>query len=384
METNGINIERLIRLALLGTISTAEKEKLSAWLDERPENRSLFEKIQREVRSSEELPVFCRLDEEEAWERFRRSRGRRRGKRLVALRYAAAVAVLVGVALSVWIYKDGGPSHEETAIVPGSPKATLTVASGESVVLGDGGAEKVVEVTSGRQAKRSGDSLIYAATRPATGAEEFNTLSIPKGGEFKLVLSDGTMVYLNAATRLRYPVAFGGNERRVRLEGEAYFEVARDSARPFYVEAGDLRVRVYGTSFNVNTQREGETQAVLVEGRVGVKVAGMVEEVEMKPGELLRYDRGTGTLSVKSVDTRQYVAWKDGYFAFEDATLEEIMQKLALWYNVEVFFQSEEAKRFVFTGFMRKYEQIDTILAAVRDVTGVRYSISGRTVVISR
>lgn len=384
METNGINIERLIRLALLGAISAAEKEKLSAWLDERPENRSLFEKIQREVRSSEELPVFCRLDEEEAWERFRRSRGRRRGKRLVALRYAAAVAVLVGVALSVWIYKDGGPSHEETAIVPGSPKATLTVASGESVVLGDGGAEKVVEVTSGRQAKRSGDSLIYAATRPATGAEEFNTLSIPKGGEFKLVLSDGTMVYLNAATRLRYPVAFGGNERRVRLEGEAYFEVARDSARPFYVEAGDLRVRVYGTSFNVNTQREGETQAVLVEGRVGVKVAGMVEEVEMKPGELLRYDRGTGTLSVKSVDTRQYVAWKDGYFAFEDATLEEIMQKLALWYNVEVFFQSEEAKRFVFTGFMRKYEQIDTILAAVRDVTGVRYSISGRTVVISR
>ena len=185
METNGINIERLIRLALLGTISTAEKEKLSAWLDDRPENRSLFEKIQREVRSSEELPVFCRLDEEEAWERFRRSRGRRRGKRLVALRYAAAVAVLVGVALSVWIYKDGGPSHEETAIVPGSPKATLTVASGESVVLGDGGAEKVVEVTSGRQAKRSGDSLIYAATRPATGAEEFNTLSIPKGGEFK-------------------------------------------------------------------------------------------------------------------------------------------------------------------------------------------------------
>lgn len=384
METNGINIERLIRLALLGAISATEKEKLSAWLDERPENRSLFEKIQREVRSSEELPVFCRLDEEEAWERFRRSRGRGRGRRLVALRYAAAVAVLVGVALSVWIYKDGGPSHEETAIVPGSPKATLTVASGESVVLGDGGAEKVVEVTSGRQAKRSGDSLIYAATCPAAGAEEFNTLSIPKGGEFKLVLSDGTMVYLNAATRLRYPVAFGGNERRVRLEGEAYFEVARDSARPFYVEAGDLRVRVYGTSFNVNTQREGETQAVLVEGCVGVKVAGMVEEVEMKPGELLRYDRGTGTLSVKSVDTRQYVAWKDGYFAFEDARLEEIMQKLALWYNVEVFFQSEEAKRFVFTGFMRKYEQIDTILAAVRDVTGVRYSISGRTVVISR
>ena len=199
-----------------------------------------------------------------------------------------------------------------------------------------------------------------------------------------MLLSDGTMVYVNAATRLRYPVAFAGNERRVRLEGEAYFEVARDSARPFYVEAGDLRVRVYGTSFNVNTQREGETQAVLVEGRVGVKVAGMVEEVEMKSGELLRYDRGTGTLSVKSVDTRQYVAWKDGYFAFEDATLEEIMQKLALWYNVEVFFQSEEAKRFVFTGFMRKYEQIDTILAAVRDVTGVRYSISGRTVVISR
>ena len=368
---------------LLGVATDEERGELEAWLDERPENRELYERIRRELRSAEELPVFCRLDEAKAWEDFKRNREGKRRRRLTVrmTRYAAAVVVVVGAALAVWMFRGERPAGKEEAIVPGSSRATLVVASGETVVLGADGGEGVVDVTAGRQAKRLEDALVYDTTRTAVAAEEYNTLSIPRGGEFKLMLADGTLVHLNAATRLKYPVAFGGKERRVWLEGEAYFEVATDSARPFYVETADMRVRVYGTAFNVNTHKDGKTQTALVEGRVGVTVAG-TEEMMMEPGELLSYYRREKTVTLEHVDTRPYVAWKEGYFAFENETLEEMMRTLALWYNVEVFFQSEEVKHFVFTGFMRKYEQIETILAAVCDVTGAHYSINGRTVVI--
>lgn len=387
MENGKEKIERLIRRKMLGVLSEAETRELEAWLAEGEGNRRLFERIVHGARVSEELPLFCRLDEEEAWERFRQQvqrgkRGRRRSLVPRWWRVAAAAVVVIGVGVAVWMQGGTETKPVATTIVPGSSQATLVVADGKTIALETGAGESVVEVTAGQEARRKEDVLVYDTAGGGTEAEVFNTLTTPRGGEFKLMLSDGTLVHLNADTRLRYPVAFVGKERRVFLSGEAYFEVATDSTRPFYVETGDVQVRVYGTEFDVNTYREGETRAVLVEGRVGVKPLRGRNEVEMKPGELLTYERATKTMRVERVDVRSYVAWKEGYFAFENETLEEVMERLALWYNVEVFFQSEQAKAFEFTGFMRRYEEIDTIMTAIRDVTGVHYSINGRTVVI--
>ena len=189
---------------------------------------------------------------------------------------------------------------------------------------------------------------------------------------------------MNSASELKYPVRFDGNERKVYLSGEAYFEVTKDTERPFYVVTEDVQIRVYGTEFNVNTHHLGKIQTVLVNGKVGIKKRGATGETMMKPGELASFDREAGTFEVKEVNVRQYVVWKDGYFTFENESLEQIMNTLSLWYDVDVFFQAEAAKQLVFTGYMKRYDDISEILNAIMDVVGVNFTINGKSIVVSQ
>ena len=209
-------------------------------------------------------------------------------------------------------------------------------------------------------------------------------LRIPKGGEFKLQLADGTRVYLNSATDLRYPVAFTGSERRVYLKGEAYFEVAKDAEHPFIVVTDDVQVRVYGTSFNVNTLGADGVRTVLVEGKVGIRGQDSDREYVLKPNELAFYDWNSRDMKIETVDPDLYTLWRKGIFVFERETLENIMNILSLWYDMEVFFQSESAKQLHFSGHMKRYEQIEDILHAITDATGVVFTINDRTVCVSR
>lgn len=391
MEIDNTELIRLIRSYLAGTLSGDESRNLRVWLDKSPEHEKLLKKIRQEIKISEELPIFCQLDENDAWNHFKQLAAKKERKLRYyqfykALAYAAAVAIPVVVILSFWIYGNTRSVDKEKSsiILPGWTQATLITANGKTYQLGDGRGGEGVNVALNQQAVQMNDALVYDTTRIASSVEEFNELSIPRGGEFKIVLSDGTLVYLNSATSLKYPVAFSSKERRVFLSGEAYFKVAKDSVRPFYVVTDGLQMRVYGTEFNVNTRGGNCIRTVLVEGHVGVRMKSAEKEVMMNPGEIADYNRELKSLIVKPVDVRPYVAWKNGYFAFENETLEQIMETLSLWYNVDVFFQSESLKDFVFTGFVRKYEQIDSILVAIRDVTGVSYSINNRTVVLSR
>lgn len=386
-----MKLVELIRSYLAGTLSEGESRELQKWLEESPKHGELVRKIRREIKISEELPLFCSLNEEKAWGQFKALVDRRKKKAVRyhfyrALGYAAAIAIPVVLALSLWIYRSdtGNGENLNSEILPGGSCATLVAADGRIYQLGDKLEVENVDVASAQQAKQLNNTLVYDTTRVVSSVEEFNELSIPRGGEFKIVLSDGTLVYLNSATRLKYPVTFSAKDRRVFLSGEAYFEVAKDSKRPFYVITDDMQVRVYGTEFGVNTRAGDYARTVLVEGSIGLRVKGIDDEVVMKPGELARYDKKEKTLIVRPVNVRSYVAWKEGYFAFENETLEQIMATLSLWYNVDVFFQSESVKNFVFTGFLRKYECIDSILVAIQDVTGVKYSINNRTVILSR
>ncbi len=231
--------------------------------------------------------------------------------------------------------------------------------------------------------KQAAGELVYSDSAGNTRVDT-NILRVPKGGEFKLQLADGTRVYLNSATKLKYPVAFEGEERRVYLEGEAYFEVAKDAERPFFVVTDEMTARVYGTEFNVNTSSEDGVRTVLVEGKVGVTVRGSEREYVLKPSEMAFYDRGSGKVDVREVDTDLYTLWRKGMFVFERESLESIMETLSAWYDVEVFFQSESAKRLHFSGHMKRYEQIDEILHAITDATGVVFTINGKTVCVSR
>ena len=393
MDLYDENIARLIRHSLTGELSEQERGELEAWLLDSEEHQVLFEKIKKEIRISSESSLFRSLNDEVAWQKFKtttRERKRRVYVRRI-LTYAAVIVLPLAVVAGFLFLnreKDMLPMAPERVIriTPGGPRAVLITADQTVHELNGVQGQREIEVEKGVVIKQGGANLEYdslgAPVQEVTLA--MNTLKIPRGGEFRLKLSDGTNVYLNSASELKYPVRFDEKERKVDLSGEAYFEVTKDSDRPFYVVTEEVQVRVYGTEFNVNTHQPGKVHTVLVDGKVGIKKRGMTGEITMKPGELASFDRNAGTFEVKEVDVRQYVVWKDGYFTFENESLEQILNTLSLWYDVDVFFQSESAKQLVFTGYMKRYNDISEILNAITEVVGVNFTINGKTIIVSK
>ena len=393
MDLYDENIARLIRHSLTGELSEQERVELEAWLRDSEEHQVLFEKIKKEIRISSERSFFCALNDEEAWQKFKIATRERKQRVYIRkiLTYAAVIVLPLAVVAGFWFLnqeKNTPPmaSGRVAEITPGKSRAVLITADQIVHELNGLQEQREIEVGNGMVIKQGGANLEYDSlvVPVQEAALAMNTLKIPRGGEFRLKLSDGTNVYLNSASELKYPVCFDEKERKVYLSGEAYFEVTKDSDRPFYVETEELQIRVYGTEFNVNTNQPGKVHTVLVNGKVGVKKRGMTGEIVMKPGELASFDRKAGTFEVKEVDVRQYVLWKDGYFTFENESLEQILNTLSFWYDVDVFFQSESAKQLVFTGYMKRYSDISEILDAITDVVGVNFTINGKTIIVSK
>ena len=241
-------------------------------------------------------------------------------------------------------------------------KCAITDLSAREGKIGAG--EEVVNHPENKQ-------LFYAADQGGEKISRMNRLDVPQGAEYHLVLSDGTRVWMNARSRLVYPVAFG-DTREVELEGEAYFEVTRDENRPFIVHAGQVAVKVLGTEFNVNTCRKQKVQTVLVKGSVQVENGGK-REVVLRPGELAET---VGTqIRVTQVNVRKYTAWREGVFYFEEAELEEIMTELADWYCVQAVFTDQTVRTRKFSGVLERSETIENVLKKIERTTSVHFTI---------
>ena len=380
-------IAHLLQKYFSGTIMPDEQRLLDSWMKEKEEHKQLFERLRKDTRFAEEYGIFREVDTTRAWETFRVKNGLRRQRRMTTwIKYAAVIALPLLIA-GVWLlFPRGGersiPVAQNTKIVKREESPVLEVVGGGKVIL-EKEKDKMIEAGRGVDVQQSSGMLVYSDSVVSEYVDT-NVLRIPKGGEFKLQLADGTRVYLNSATDLRYPVAFTGPERRVYLKGEAYFEVAKDVEHPFIVVTDDVQVRVYGTSFNVNTLGADGVRTVLVEGKVGIRGQDLDREYVLKPNELAFYDRNSRDMKIETVDPDLYTLWRKGIFVFERETLENIMNTLSLWYDMEVFFQSESAKQLHFSGHMKRYEQIEDILHAITDATGVVFTINDRTVCVSR
>ena len=368
-----------------GEATREELLRVRAWVHESEEHRAHFELLRRwwNVVGG---PVGTGEEERAEWRRFRQRTGLARRRRIGTWRWAAAA---VAVVMGVWFVIDGkgkagggvvAEKAVEEEIVPGSFQAVLTLASGEKVALRLGDS---LHVEAGK-AVNGNEGLVYGSGGDGgiadnEGGDEvvYNEVQTPYGGEYTVRLSDGSLVYLNAGSRLRYPVAFGDGPRVVELTGEGYFEVARDEERLFVVRTGEVETRVYGTKFDVNTF--GGVRAVLVEGRVGVR--GMDgREHRLCPSQLIEYDEDGVLVGIEEVDTRVYLAWKEGYFFFDDECLDEVLETLGRWYNVSFSCEGFDAKALHFTGHMEKYEDINVILGAIHRIAGVQFDINGRHV----
>ena len=379
-------IIQLIQLYLVGDLSGEEKVKLEEWVSQDPSHEKLFKEICDEKNVAHDFGIYENVNKDSAWEKVilkGNIKQKNNARRLGWYKFVAAVMIpLMVVAVGYFIRetKQGiEPKDTEFAsIEPGKSKAILRLADNRVIEI-TREQETRFDVAEGIAATNNLSGMVYPE-QVAMGKAEYNVLEVPRGGEYTVTLSDGTVVYLNSGSELRYPVAFGAERRDVFLSGEGYFEVAKDAERPFFVNADKLKIRVYGTSFNVNTYNIANVETVLVEGKIGIQ--GNNAEYTVKPGQLALYNREKGTMEIRDVDVRPYVAWKEHEFMFDNESLEEIMNTLSLWYDVDVFFQTASLKQLHFTGHLGRYEEVSHILDAISGVTQVKFSVKGRTIIV--
>lgn len=382
-------IVRLLQLYMVGDITDEERQELEKWCGEKEKNRRFFEEICRERVFAREGVLYRKVDERRAFRAFEKQVKEAPRRRIGRWWKYVAVLLLPLLVVGVWKWsgRKGNTSvvvQSEVKIHPGYPQAVLILDDGQQVALKEKGVDEI-PVHKGVKATREEGLLVYVSIMEGeTDVVRYNELVIPRGGEYKVTLADGTMVYLNSATRLKYPVTFGEKERKVYLSGEAYFEVTKDAGKPFLVEVGGVEVKVYGTSFNINSLRDGRVQTVLVEGSVGVKVLKSNDEIVIKPGQMAEFEAKSQNVEVREVDVALYSDWKDGIFRFENQRLEDILTTLSNWYDVDIFYQASSVKDLHFSGYMERYKEIETILKAITLSTGVRFSIQGTTIVVSK
>jgi transmembrane sensor len=226
------------------------------------------------------------------------------------------------------------------------------------------------------------DTLQLAYSSQKSVKVETHVLTIPRGKDFKLVLADGTEVWLNADSRLIYPTRFIGKERHVQLQGEAYFKVAHDAEHPFIIVTGNMQARVLGTELNIRSYTANDSHVTLINGRVEVRGGGKKgQTVVLKPGEDAQWHDG-GSLTVHETDVDSYVYWKDGYFYFDDKPLVEIMQNLGRWYNINVVFDDKDLMELRMRYFCVRSESLERAISLLNRMKKVQATISGNTIYI--
>lgn len=376
-----INWDIIVR-RILGDSSGEENELVEKWLAENELNREYYRKAKRYFDVYYTGEETREVDAEGAWDEFVTYAGKssRRSIWRTVVKYAAAVIVLIGVGITYMMLKDQPQVvvtvAENQALKPGVTKAVLEFHSGRRVALTDSSVlERVVEEHKQQKDGTGGENT------QRTG--EYNTIIVPRGGEYNLLLADGTSVKMNSDSRLSFPEKFVGKDRRVRLTGEAFFRVTKDAEHPFIVETDGGEVRVLGTEFNVSAYLDEKcVKTTLVTGKIAFLGTGGSDSVVLVPGEQVSYDKSTGESVVMKVDPKIYTAWIDGQWVIEGQRLEDIMKQLSRWYDVAVFYQNTEAKDLVFTGDLEKYNDCGVVLDIISMTTNVKFEVKGRVVTV--
>ena len=308
------------------------------------------------------------------------------------MRWLAAAVLLFVVAGTGWLLersREGQPAKIATGVVmahdanPGSNKALLLLADGKTVAL-DSTHSGVIGVQGGAELVSRDKQLVYRQVGETTGGVEYNVLTTPRGGQYTVVLPDGTRVWLNADSYLRYPTTFSGDSREVELRGEGYFEVAARADRPFHVQVlrdkrEPLRVDVLGTHFNImDYDDEPAIRTTLLEGAVRVSKGGA--GVVLRPGQQARLE-GEDRLLVSQADVEEAVAWKNGMFKFDGATIGQVMRQVSRWYDLDIEFVHGEPKD-LFQGEMYRDVRVSEIVKILQ-ASGVHFTVEGKKLLVN-
>lgn len=373
-----------------GELDSTEEKKLNDWIDASSQNRLFFEKMTEADYLSRQLRAYINTDRDKSWDIIRHRIEPVSNKPVINLRryykYAAGIAlVLLPLAFLTYNYlkkpSDGNQplsSYAETVIPPGKERATLELPDGRIVDLEkniDGGIalEENVFLKKDKEGR-----LVYEvrAGAEADGKDlsAYHVIRTPRSGTYQVVLPDGTHIWLNALSSLRFPTHFSGNTRAVQLTGEAYFDVAKNKEKPFVVDVNDTKVQVLGTQFNI-TADKGRVYTTLLEGSVKVFNGGNMKK--LVPGEQA-VAQGRN-LAVKAVDTEPIVAWKEGYFIFRNTPIQELMESISKWYDVDVDYVGD-MEHIQFGGKFSRSTTLQELLKSLELTGTVRFKVEGRRV----
>ena len=368
-----------------GVITKESQARLEQWRVESPAHAKEYDEIRTYIMTGNEHREKGKQTVKNEWRKFERVYFR---KYVIWKRIGRCAAIMV-IPLLVCGYfvSSEWKSSEVTIIdnveiVPGTGRAQLIMADGRFLKLEQ--KENMKLDLPGVKIVATEKKIVYRAIEEETSTpkeEEYNTLVVPRGGEYMVELSDGTKVWLNSDSELRFPITFVGDRRSVEIEGEAYFEVAKDEGKPFHVLAKGVDIKVLGTSFNVMTYR-GRTITTLVEGKVCLTYKD--ESVLMVPDRQAEVIAETGKILMREVDARNFTLWKDGVFYFENAALETIAERLSQWYDVNIIFNDEALKQLRYSVEMKRYNNIQDLLTKIEKTQKVKFLIQGKSIYIHK
>ena len=382
-------IDEWIDQYIQGDLSGADRAELIKWLEASPEHAKQFRKILKAEMRVSAAGKWQRLDQvqERVWKRITLTlENRRKRLYLWGMRVASMVVVLIGI-IFVWQIQQKStvefvPVASVLQAESGSPKAILVMNTGETIELKKGETRRVANIFGVGVIQDSTGGVRFEDRGEMEEEIGKSTIVVPEKGEYFVVLGDGTKVWINSGSELEFPNRFCGDIREVKLKGEAYFEVASNPQKLFYVLAGETKVRVLGTAFNVLAYQDDlQTEVALLRGKVSFDVAD--KAYVLTPGEIATLDRESGKTIIRKGDVAAIVDWKAGRFNFEDMPLEKLTVKLSRWYGVTFIFDDEEAKKLRFSGAVTKYRTLDYMLGMIEKTTDVSFELKEDKVVVS-
>ena len=376
---NETEILALLQKYQEGTLSNADKDKLEAWYLHKASNSNL-------QLSEHEL--------EDSYEYLKSKLPLQQETKVIRLWPRLAVAASIVLLLGTGIFYFTKPKQQiiqvvekQQEIAPGGNRGILTLSNGKQIVLSAISAKDTIakegkneEVTIKMNANGVITYVINPnADAPKGDANSFNTLSTPTGGQYNIVLADGTKVFLNAVSSIKYPTQFNGNQRMVELEGEAYFEVAKNKNKPFIVKSSNQAIEVLGTHFNVHAyNNESVVKTTLLEGSVAVTYKN--QKAILKPGQQSNVSNNSNKIAIREVDTEAAIAWKNGRFKFDNADLKTVMKQLERWYGINVEYRGDVSD-VRFNGGTFRNKNLSEVLK-VLELSNIKFKVEGKTIIV--
>jgi ferric-dicitrate binding protein FerR (iron transport regulator) len=405
MPQPNTNIDGLIIKYLQQTLTEAEHDKLEAWITASDENRLQFEELTNQQYISQELDKLYSYDEAKGWKSIERSFNfseqpvvknlSQSLARVLWINWRKAIAAAVIILLAgcgyflLTLQRAEGDKHGvaktnvryKNDVAPGGNKAVLTLANGSTIVLDDAQNGAVAQQGNTKVLKFNG-KLAYEHGNVTSEKILYNTISTPRGGQYQITLADGTAVWLNAASSLHFPTAFEGKERRVEITGEAYFEVAKNKARPFIVSINGAEVQVLGTHFNVMAYNdEVVLKTTLLEGSVKF-IKDQIQTI-LKPGQQSQLTKSGQIKVVRDIDVEEVIAWKNGLFNFNGLPLKDAMRQLERWYNIETVYE-DNLPSIKFYGEIGRDLKLSQVLKGLSGL-GIKFRMdAGNRLVVSK